>query len=185
MALVSAFSPTIRGRDAELGAIGELLDRVRSGSGAVLLIEGAAGMGKSRLLAEGEKMAHRLGIPVGMGAAEPSESVAELAPLLRALFDGPRPLLDRAGLSNLPAAPEQRYWRIENLQSLLEHAAMAGPLLVFLDDLQWADSGSVAARRALPPRLASVPIGWVLAMRPDGYPEYLRHAIESLTDEGA
>src|SRR6202453_1360043 len=177
--------PTVRGRDAELTALGALLGRLRLGSGAVLLIEGAAGMGKSRLIGEGLRMAERLSFAVGIATAEPSESVAELAPLLRALFDGSEPLLDRADLSSPPAAPEQRYWRIENLQSLLEHAAMAGPLLVFLDDLQWADSGSVAALRALPPRLASVPIGWVLAMRPDSYPEYVRHAIESLTDEGA
>ncbi|MEA2545897.1 MAG: hypothetical protein QOI09_1170, partial [Chloroflexota bacterium] len=122
MALARAFSPTIRGRDAELSAFGEMLGRVRSGSGAVLLIEGAAGIGKSRLLAEGEKMAHRLGFPVGVGAAEPSESVAELAPLLRALLDGPEPLLDRAGLSTLHEAPEQRYWRLQGLRSLLEHA---------------------------------------------------------------
>jgi hypothetical protein len=33
----SAFKPTIRGRDAELVVLGEQLDRVRSGSGAVLL----------------------------------------------------------------------------------------------------------------------------------------------------
>jgi hypothetical protein len=91
-------SPTIRGRDAELALLSEQLDRVRSGSGAVLLIEGAAGMGKSRLIGEGVKMARRLSFPVGIGAAEPSESVAELAPLLRALFDGPEPLVDRAGL---------------------------------------------------------------------------------------
>ena len=89
VALASVVSPTIRGRDAELAAFGEVLGRVRAGSGAVLLIEGAAGMGKSRLIGEGVRMAHRLAIPVGVGAAEPSESVAELAPLLRALFDGP------------------------------------------------------------------------------------------------
>ena len=65
-------------------------------------------MGKSRLIGEGVRMANRVGFPVGMGAAEPSESVAELAPLLRALFDGQDPLLDRAGLSSLHAAPEQR-----------------------------------------------------------------------------
>jgi hypothetical protein len=40
-------------------------------------------------------MAHRLSFGVGVGAGEPSESVAELAPLLRALFDGPKPVLDR------------------------------------------------------------------------------------------
>jgi DNA-binding CsgD family transcriptional regulator/tetratricopeptide (TPR) repeat protein/DNA-binding transcriptional ArsR family regulator len=185
MALASAFSPTIRGRDAELGALGELLGRLRSGSGAVLLIEGAAGMGKSRLIAEGGKMAHRLDFPVGIGTAEPSDSVAELAPMLRALFDGPEPLLDRAGLSNLHAAPEQRYWRLQNLQSLLERAAMESPLVVFLDDVQWVDSGTAAALRALPARLASLPIGWVVAMRPDHGAGQLRGAVEYLADEGA
>jgi DNA-binding CsgD family transcriptional regulator/DNA-binding Lrp family transcriptional regulator len=175
----------IRGRDAELGVLGEHLDRVRSGSGAVLLVEGAAGMGKSRLIGEAVRMAHRSSLPVGVGAAEPSESVAELAPLLRALFDGPEPLLDRAGLSSLHAAPEQRYWRLQDLQSLLERAAMDGPLLIFLDDVQWADSGTVAALRALPPRLASLPIGWVVAMRPDQGPRQLRSAVEYLGDEGA
>ena len=185
MAPASAFGPMMRGRDVVLGVLGELLARVRSGSGAVVLIEGVAGMGKSRLLAEGVRMAHRLGFPVGIGAAEPSESVAELAPLLRALFDGPEPLLDRAGLSSLHAAPEQRYWRLQDLQSLLERAAMERPLVIFLDDVQWADSGTVAALRALPPRLASLPIGWVLAMRPDQGPGQLRGVVEYLADEGA
>ena len=105
MALSSAFSTTMRGRDAELGAVGELFDRLRSGAGAVLVVEGAAGMGKSRLIGEGVRMARRVGFRVGLGAAEPSESVAELAPLLRALFDGSEPLLDRAGLSTVRAAP--------------------------------------------------------------------------------
>ena len=125
--LPPAFSPIIRGRDAELAAVGDLLGRVRSGSGGVLLIGGAAGMGKSRLIGEGVRMAQRASVAVGIGAAEPWESVAELAPLLRALFDGPEPLLDRAGLGNLHAAPELRYWRLQELQSLLEGAAMAQP----------------------------------------------------------
>ncbi|MDX6579736.1 MAG: hypothetical protein QOJ47_1285, partial [Gaiellales bacterium] len=181
----SLFSPKVRGRDAELAVLGELLARVRSGSGAVLLIEGAAGMGKSRLIGEGVSMAHGLSLPVGLGSTEPSESVAELAPLLRALFDGSEPLLDRAGLSSLHSAPEQRYWRLQDLQSLLERAAMDSPLLILLDDLQWADSGTVAALRALPARLASLPIGWVLAMRPDRGPGPLRSAVEQLADEGA
>jgi len=122
---------------------------------------------------------------VGSGAAEPSESVAELAPLLRALFDGPEPLLDRAALSSLHSAPEQRYWRLQDLQSLLERAAMDAPLLIVLDDVQWVDSGTVAALRALPARLASLPIGWVVAMRPDQGPGQLRGAVEYLADDGA
>jgi hypothetical protein len=84
--------------------MGDLLDRVRAGSGAVVLVEGPAGIGKSRPLGEGVRMACRLSFRVGISAADPSESVAELAPLLRALVDGAEPLLDRAGLSDLHAA---------------------------------------------------------------------------------
>jgi DNA-binding CsgD family transcriptional regulator len=181
----AALDSTIRGRDPELGLLGEQLDRVRSGSGAVVLIEGAAGMGKSRLIGEAMRMARRLSLPVGTGVAEPSERVAELAPLLRALFDGPEPLLDRGALSSLHAVPEQRYWLLQDLQSLLERAAMDRPLLICLDDLQWADSGTVAALRALPPRLVSLPIGWVLAMRPDQGPAQLQSAVEQLARDGA
>jgi predicted ATPase len=180
-----ALGPAIRGRDAELVTLGEQLDRVRSGSGAVLLIEGAPGMGKSRLIAEAVRMAHRLSFSAGIGAADPSDSVAELAPLLRALFDGPEPLMDPAGLGSIHAEAEQRYWRLQDLQSLLERAALDGPLVIVLDDVQWVDSGTIAALRALPPRLASLPIGWVLAMRPDPAPGQHRSAVEYLADEGA
>lgn len=185
MALLSAFSPTIRGRDAELVELGEQLDRVRSGSGAVVLIEGAPGMGKSRLIEEGVRTARRLNLSVGVGLAEPTESVAELAPLLRALFDGPDPMLDRDGLSSLNTIAKDRYWRLQELQSLLERASMGSPLVIFLDDLQWVDSGTLAAIRALPPRLASVPIGWVLAMRPDQGAGQLRSVLDYLASEGA
>ena len=111
--------------------------------------------------------------------------MAELAPLLRALFDGSEPLLDRGGLSGLHARPELRYWRLQELQSLLEGVAMKSPLAILLDDVQWADSGTVAALRTLPARLASLPIGWVLAMRPDQGAGRLRSAVERLADEGA
>jgi DNA-binding CsgD family transcriptional regulator/tetratricopeptide (TPR) repeat protein len=183
--MATAHSPTLRGRDAELAVLGEQLARVRSGSSAVVVIEGAAGMGKSRLIGEGLRMARRASVPVGLGAAEPSESVAELAPLLRALFDGPEPLLDRAGLDSLHALPEQRYWRLQDLQSLLERAALGGSLLIFLDDVQWVDSGTVAALRTLPSGLASLPIGWVVAMRPEQGPTQVRRVVEYLAGEGA
>jgi predicted ATPase len=58
-------------------------------------------------------------------------------------------------------------------------------LFIFLDDVQWVDSGTVAALRALPPRLGSLPIGWVLAMRPDQSPGQLRSVVEYLVGEGA
>src|ERR1700754_2476514 len=94
-------TPLVRGRDAELASIGVQLDRVRSGAGAVLLVEGEPGMGKTRLLAEATRVARRLGVRVGAGAADPGAGVVELAPLMSALFDGSRPLLERSGFSEL------------------------------------------------------------------------------------
>jgi predicted ATPase len=111
------------------------LDRVRSGVGAVVLVEGAPGLGKSRLLAEAARIAGRMSFRVGSGAAEPVESVVELAPLMSALFDGVEPLLEREALQALHALPEQRYWLLQDIQALLERAALEQPLLVCLDDL--------------------------------------------------
>jgi hypothetical protein len=89
---------------------------VRSGTGAVVLVEGEPGMGKTRLLAEAARVARRLGFRAGAGAAEPGAGVVELAPLMTALFDGSQPLLERSGLRELHSMPEQRYWLLQDLR---------------------------------------------------------------------
>ncbi len=157
---------------------------MRSGVGAVVLVEGEPGMGKTRLLAEAGRVARRLGLRVGAGAAEPGAGVVELASLMTALFDGPGPLLERFGLRELHSLPEQRYWLLQDLQAMLERAALGGPLLISLDDLQWADSGTAAALRALPVGLADLPVAWILAFRPGQGSPQLISAIEHL-DHGA
>ncbi len=177
--------PATRGRDHELSALGEELARTRSGSGAVVLIEGVPGIGKSRLIAEAVALAHRLSIRTGAATAEPARGLVDLAPLLGALFGGSDPLLDPAQLAELRTASAQRYWLLEDLQSLLEHAAMEAPMLVCLDDLQWADPGTAAALRTIPPRLASVPIVWILARRPAEGSEEVRDAFGQLERDGA
>ena len=178
-------APIVRGRDVELASIGVQLDRVRTGVGAVVLVEGEAGMGKTRLLAEAGRVARRLAFRVRAGAAEPGARVVELAPLMTALFDGPHPLLERSELRELHSLPEQRYWLLQDLQALLERAALDGPLLISLDDQQWADSGTAAALRALPVRLADLPVAWILAFRPEQGSAELLSAIEHLDQSGA
>src|SRR6476661_707919 len=178
-------TPVVRGRDAELASIGVQLDRVRSGTGAVVLVDGESGMGKTRLLAEAARVARRLTFRVGIGAAEPGAGVVELAPLMTALFDGADPLLERSGLRELHALPEQRYWLLQDLQAMLERAALGGPMLISLDDLQWTDSGTAAALRALPVRVAGMPIAWILAFRPGQGSAQLLSAIEHLEHTGA
>jgi DNA-binding CsgD family transcriptional regulator len=142
-------------------------------------------MGKSRLLQETAEMAHRLSIGVGSGTADPSDTMVQLSALMRALFEGQTPILNRSALGDAHASPEQRYWLLQDLEALLESAALQGPLLVCLDDVQWADAGTAAALRALPSRLASVPIGWVIAVRSGQWSQHVRSALESLEQEGA
>ena len=178
-------APVVRGRDAELAAVGVQLDRVRSGTGAVVLVEGEPGMGKSRLLAESARIARRLGFRVGAGVADPHATAVELGPLMTALFDGPDPPLDRAELGDLRSASEQRYWLLQDLQAMLEEAAAHGPLLISLDDQHWADSGTSAALRALPARLAALPVGWMVACRPDQGSGQFLSAVEYLEHDGA
>src|SRR5258708_21707340 len=173
------------GREAGGALVRRERDRLADGAEAVIVIEGAAGMGKSRLLAEVAAIARSLGIRVGRSAADPSETMVELAALLAALFDATEPLLESGTLSTLHAQPEQRFWLLRDLQQLLERAALESPLLISLDDAHWADAGTVAAIRALPMRLMGLPIAWVIALRPPREATPLVHVLEQLKQEGA
>ena len=173
-----ASSHTLRGREGERTILGQQLDQLLSGVGAVVLVEGAAGMGKSRLLVELAEMARQLSISVGSGEADPGDKVVQMSVLMEALFGGPLPILERGSLGDAHASPEQRYWLLQDLEALLEEAALKAPLLVCLDDLQWADSGTAAALRALPARLATVPIGWAIALRPGQGSPQVRSAVD-------
>src|SRR6266446_6750283 len=108
------------GRHAELALLRGELEHLSDGAEAVVIVEGAAGMGKSRLLAEVSTIARTLGIRVGTSAADSSDTVVELATLLAALFDGAEPLLDAHDFTTLHAQPEQRFWLLRDLQALLE-----------------------------------------------------------------
>jgi predicted ATPase len=152
----------VRGRDAQLASLEEDLERVRSGVGSVVLIEGGPGLGKTRLLQAARAFAEGMAFRIGRGMADPMDSVVELAPLMEALFEGDPPLVDRASLRDVHATPEQRFWLLQDIQALLEQAAFNDPLLICLDDMQWADSGTAAALRSLPQRLTSLPVAWFL-----------------------
>ena len=80
----------LRGRGDELAAIAARLDEVRSGVGSVIIVEGRAGLGKTRLLDACVSMAVERSFRVGRGVAEPHRRVVELDALFDALFDGSR-----------------------------------------------------------------------------------------------
>ena len=78
---------TLIGRDEQLGAVRDVLDRVRDGSGAGVVLHGPLGSGISTLLDAVEREANASGIDVLRGAGRRSESHIALA-LLRELAAG-------------------------------------------------------------------------------------------------
>ena len=150
-----------------------------------MVVEGRAGFGKTRLLQSAVEQATSAGLRTGWGGAEDGGQAVPMMTLMSALFEGPEPLLDRVRLRELPSAQEQRFWLLQELAGLLESAALEAPLLICLDDLQWADPGTLAAVRSLPEQLADLPIVWMVALRPEGASGGVLAVVEHLRQLGS
>jgi hypothetical protein len=98
----------LRGREQELAVVRRSLSQVGAGTGCVVVVEGSAGLGKTRL-DECVSMAEELSFRVGRGAAEPGR-VIELGALFDALFEGDPPLADRRALNDVHASSEFLFW---------------------------------------------------------------------------
>src|SRR5947209_7944052 len=112
----------LRGRDPQMAVIDVALGEASDGRGGVILVEGGAGLGKSRLLEEAVSRAGRTDVRAAMGRADIDDNVVPMAPLLSACFGGSSPLLNRKDLSALDALRGDRYWVLLELEELLERA---------------------------------------------------------------
>ena len=175
----------LRGREGELAVVVALMADLQAGRGGVILVEGWPGIGKSRFLAEAGRLALDVGMLLAAGRADEIEAVAPLSPLLSALSSGDRPVLARQRLRALERPGDQRFWLVEELAELLELRSRETPLLISLDDLQWADPATIWAVQALSQRLLSSPVGWLMAVRPGLMPAGLPRLLSELTAAGA
>ena len=157
------------------------LQRVRAGAGGVVIIEGDAGLGKTRLLAAARATARALEFRTGLGTAEPGHGSV----LMEALFGGTDPLIDRTSLGSSDRSREEPFWLLADIQTLMERAALRQPLVVCLDDVQWADAGCGFALRMLTQWLASLPVAWLIGVRPDQGAAPVQRALAELTAAGA
>jgi DNA-binding CsgD family transcriptional regulator len=159
-----------------------LIAAERIGRGAVVAVAGEGGVGKSRLLRAIADLGRDVGATVASGGAAPGDQTLHMGLLTDALAS-----VLRAGARALPdltAHPDRASWFAQELEMLLEERAGTAPLLVCLDDLQWADRGSLDTLRAIVPRLAAVPVVWVLAFRPAPEREALRALLAQLRQDG-
>jgi hypothetical protein len=140
----------LRGRRAECGVLDELLEGVRDGRSAVLVVRGEPGVGKSALLDYAVASAPELRCARAAGV----ESEMELAfaglhqlcgPMLDRLGRLPGPQRDALRIAfGLEAGPApDRFLVGLAVLSLLSEATGDRPLVCVVDDVQWLDRASV------------------------------------------
>jgi DNA-binding SARP family transcriptional activator len=172
----SASAPTssgdrLVGRDAELAQLLAALDEAGRCL-RVALIEGEPGIGKTRLAEEVGAEATRRGAQVLWGRTFEGGAAPALwpwLPPLRALVSSlPDPGAVPAELANLvstsavgegpTAALPARFALVEAVADLLLRAATERPVVLVLDDLQWADVESLELLTSVVGRLADAPL---------------------------
>ena len=156
------------GRDAELEMLRRTLDRVKAGHPVTVFLVGEPGVGKSRLIETVAQQARQSEWQVALGRAYPVESgvpyapfADALLPLLRSLPAATLATLTRGGTAELTslfpalgtndpprAAPRgdaaevktRLFW---NFSQFLGRLSAKQPLLLALDNMQWADTASL------------------------------------------
>ncbi len=137
------------------------------GTSSIVVICGPAGIGKTALLAEVCEHATRMKIRVGWSKCDPIEQVWPGAPVIAALRAGQDPLTTADQYEQIAGAVSEPLLLADRIASRLEDLAAVHPLLVAIDDLQWADRVSRFLLRSLLSRLADLPVVWMFAGRDD------------------
>jgi DNA-binding CsgD family transcriptional regulator len=168
-------------REAELARIEAAIDAVGEGASRILVIEGPAGIGKTRLLLSANRAAAVAGVrglsaraseleqdyPFGIARQWLEPVLTGATPDHRAaLVTGAAALADpvlsaeaaRTAVT-LESALHGLYWVLANLSS-------AEPTVLLLDDAQWADESSLRLLNYLAPRIDGLALGLVIACRP-------------------
>ena len=154
----------LHGRQSEIDQLAQAVRATAAGSGTAILLEGPAGIGKTALLRTARELAASSGFVVCAGDCDELDRITPLAPLLTALRSSAPPLMDVADQRALRSTTEPM-WAVERLGAILDKASARQPVLVTVDDVQWADQTTLLSLSTLPAQLFAVPVLWVLARR--------------------
>jgi DNA-binding CsgD family transcriptional regulator len=178
--------PHLLEREAELSELRAVIDGAREGAGQVAVVEGAAGAGKSALVAAATVYAAQAGLRVLSASGSELERAFAfgavrqlLEPVLTAA-----PAAERERLLAGAAAPaewvialgvegdvsraraEAGFAVLHAIYWLATNAALEAPLLIAVDDLHWVDEPSLRSLAYLARRIADLPIALLAALRP-------------------
>ncbi|MFZ5910019.1 MAG: ATP-binding protein [Chloroflexota bacterium] len=169
------------GRETDRSALLQFLEGIFHKLGGLVLLEGEAGVGKTRLLQDLARDAEWRGAQVLWGSARETQERKPYAPLVEALQSGLSPLrvtqiqqvVERIWLQTVfpllsphpalpaiepapPLPPAQEGARlVEAIARLIQGWADVTPLVLVLEDLHWADQDTFDLLAALTRRLSS------------------------------
>ncbi|MEJ7781386.1 MAG: AAA family ATPase [Solirubrobacteraceae bacterium] len=163
---------TLLEREHELDALTRALERTRAGAGALVVVRGEGGLGKSDLLATVREQAGQAGLTVLVARGDELEHgfpfgvalqlfeglLRDAAPERRdALLEGPAALAGALADHAVPApaawmpgepgtagaAPAAEHGLVHGLYWLTANLAARGPVALLVDDAHWADAQSL------------------------------------------
>jgi len=169
----------LTGRARELDLLTSVASEARRGGrGRIVFVHGDAGIGKTRLIEALAARASEAGVPVSTGVCDESESPPLLWPwvqILGACLAGAEAEVRRTQLADLgselarvlptlrerfPPSPlvadhpeEARVRLLQAVSAAIATLATNTPLVVILEDAQWADADSISVVRQLARRI--------------------------------
>ncbi len=169
-------------REREVAALATVIGETADGQPRVVVVEGEAGIGKTRLLAEARRLADEAGIR--LVSARGGELEREFAfGVVRQLFDshlsgGHLPLLDGAaaaargvfelgeGRDTIDSSEDPSFAALHGLYWLTVNLTADRPLVIAVDDLHWCDAPSLRFLAYLVRRLDGLPVAVFCTLRP-------------------
>jgi DNA-binding SARP family transcriptional activator/tetratricopeptide (TPR) repeat protein len=159
-----AGEPPLLGRDAEVDVLERAVRRSAHGHGAVWVVSGEAGIGKTRLAQEVAARTRAAGTAVAVGQTNETSDSTPYWPWSQVLRnlpgvpgDGPAGVvMGTAGLAEGTSLTQAAlHDAVADL--LVAEARRSGPLLVIIEDLHWADEASLALLSTVAGRVHDVP----------------------------
>ncbi len=142
-------------REREMAVLRTMVAELGEGRAGCLLVEGPAGIGKTRLLDEVRRLADAAGVPVRSARSSALEQGFDFG-VVRQLFD--------TAIDDV-VRPDDRFAALRDLCEATTELAAAAPFVMCVDDIQWGDEASLQFLAYLVNRLEGRRVLVVLAVR--------------------
>ncbi|GHG42305.1 MULTISPECIES: BTAD domain-containing putative transcriptional regulator [Amycolatopsis] len=165
------------GREAELDRLHEAVVELGAGAGRSVWLEGEPGSGRTALLAE--VLAAAQDFHPAFAAADALDQRFALRPLLDALGVHPRATDPRRAALAARLAGQPGEDPVDDVLGLVRELCAEAPLVLVLDDLQWADDTTLRVWRYLSRETRQLPLLLVGACRPVPRPAALDDLLDN------